>query len=247
MSETIESPEPKQLHLHVMIPCYGPMDGQTVGSLLTLRQEVPFSFDIIGTAELAIARTMLVDRAPKEADIFLWIDNDMVFVPQHFHRMVDILITNPELGLVSATAVRRDGSNSYVVNWKKNRKEFYSREEVYDIATKHIGNRAVVPVDVTGLAFTVMWPKVFKQLKKPWFRPAWKKTQFYGEDSTLIKGMQKIGYEPSVDFGSHVGHIGTQVYLPQVPKEVLEKLENEHNNRHQEQGNDEGQGPNQGG
>jgi hypothetical protein len=234
MSEQ-ETQSPEQFHLHVCMPAYDDIKAATVKSLLDLRQHVPFTFDMVGSAEVAISRTLLVERTPKEADYILWVDSDMIFVPQHFHRMAQILIENPGIGMLSATAVRRDGSNSYVINWKTGRNKFMTPEEVYAKATQHIAEQEVVPVDVTGLAFTLMKREIFDQLKKPWFRPQWKKTQFYGEDTFLIQSIKKLGYTPSVDFGSHVGHIGEKVYVPVVPKEVMEKINAEHTRRQEQE------------
>lgn len=235
MSEEVTvSPDAQQVRLHVLMPAYGQIEAATVKSLLELRAEVPFSFDMVGAAEIAISRTLLVERTPKDADLLLWIDSDMVFMPQHLHRMADCLIRNPSIGFISATAVRRDGSNSFVVNWKKGRKKFMTPEEAHAKCIGHIANQEVAPVDVTGLAFTLMHAKIFKQLKQPWFRPQWKNSNFYGEDTHLIQAIKKLGYTPSVDFGSHVGHIGTKVYVPQVPKEVMEKIDADNARREDE-------------
>ena len=224
-----------QKTLHVCLPAYDDIDPMTVNSLFELRQQIPFTLDMIGVAEVAVARTMLLDRVPKEVDYILWLDADMVFAPQHFFMLAEALTKSPQMGLVSGLAVRRDGSNLPCVNWRKGKKDWCNQEEMVKRVIKYTDEEAVKSVDVTGLAFSLMDTSVTKKLKKPIFHPRWVNAPgdveedsflFYGEDSDFMKKLKDRGYDPSCHFGCHVGHIGKKVYVPRPPQYVIEEHEN---------------------
>ena len=207
--------------LRVCIPAYKDLCAATVNSLFALRNQ-----------------TMLAERAAKE-DYILWVDSDMVFYPQHFFALHEALEKDPTMGLISATAVRRDGSGAFCVNWRKGRKGWNPQTYVQERCMRHIEDKEnpIVPVDVTGLAFTVMKTEVLSRIKRPWFQPAWVKNAdksegqpeylFYGEDSAFIRRLQDRGYRPSVHFGVHVGHIGENIYTPPLPQYAIEEMEND--------------------
>jgi len=221
---TEEKSEQIQRSLHVCMPAYSGVEPATVTSLMQLRHKVPFTFDLVGVADVTIGRSILAERAvERDADLILWVDSDMVFTPEQFNKLHNELEAAPHRGLVSALAVRRDGSGSYTVNWKKGRK-YMPQEELQEKADKLRIEEKVAPVDVTGLAFTIMWTDVLKKCKPPWFQPHWLKDgNFVGEDAALMKSMQKKGYQPCVDFGVHVGHIGKTMYLPPMNEQGEEE------------------------
>jgi len=219
--------------LHVCLPAYDDIDPMTVHSLFELRQHVPFTLDMIGVAEVAVSRTMLMDRIdPDKVDYILWVDADMVFAPQHFFMLFEALQESPQMGLVSGLAVRRDGSNMPCVNWRKGKKDWCSQEEMLEKVRKHTEAEVCKSVDVTGLAFTLMDTAVLKKLKKPYFHPRWvhegadaekDSFLFFGEDSDLMKQLKAKGFDPSVHFGVHVGHIGKKVYVPRPPERIIKE------------------------
>lgn len=237
MTEKDERPERSLL---VCVPAYKDLPVQTVHALFQLRQHIPFALDMVGVAEVAVARTMLAERAAaSKVDYILWLDSDMVFMPQHFFELHEALENNPNMGLVSALAVRRDGSNHFCVNWREGRKAWKTQAYAQEKCLRLIEDKdnPVQPVDVTGLAFTLMRRDVLDKIKRPWFQPAWIKNTaphdhpkddhlFFGEDSSFIRRLQDRGYQPSVHFGVHVGHLGQHIYTPPLPQYVLEEMKN---------------------
>lgn len=219
--------------LVVALPAYDDIDPMTVHSLFELRNHVPFTLDMIGVAEVAVSRTMLLDRIdPDEVDYVLWVDADMVFAPQHFFMLFEKLRESPQIGLISALAVRRDGSNLPCVNWRKGKNGWFTAQEMIDRVQKYTETEDVKSVDVTGLAFSLMDTAVLKKIKKPWFHPRWikdvdevdsDKFLFFGEDSDFMKQLKAKGFDPSCHFGVHVGHIGKKVYVPRPPERVLKE------------------------
>jgi len=225
-----------QKSLHVCLPAYDDIDPMTVHSLFQLRQVVPFTIDMIGVAEVAVSRTMLMDRIQEEDDYILWVDADMVFAPQHFFMLVQALEENPQMGLVSGLAVRRDGSSMPCVNWRKG-KSWCSKEEMLEKVQKFTDREVVREVDVTGLAFTLMRGDIIKDIKKPYFEPKWIKDSdnmddylFFGEDSYFMRKLKAAGYHPSVHFGVHVGHVGKKVWVPVPPERIRKELEERQKN-----------------
>jgi hypothetical protein len=215
------------------MPTYGQIEPMTVDSLFQLRNQVPFQISMVGTSEVAVSRTLLAKTGVEsKADLLLWIDSDMAFIPEQFAVLHQALEAQPEMGMISALAVRRDGTNSFCINWKLGKNEWYPPERLHKRVLKHIEADEIAPVDVTGFAFTLMWADVFEKIKKPWFQPRWLPKgdeeadtwQFFGEDSSFISKMKTAGYRPSVHFGVHVGHIGNQVYTPPPPQRYLEEL-----------------------
>jgi hypothetical protein len=215
------------------------MDLGTVQSLFALREHIPFALDMVGVAEVAVARTMLAERALEAGqDFILWLDSDMVFHPSHFFALHEALEKNPNLGLISGLAVRRDGSNRFCLGWREGKKGWKPETYVQEKALRLIEDEEnpIKPVDVTGLAFTVMKTEILGKLKQPWFQPAWitnsRKGEegqpehiFFGEDSAFIRRLQDRGYDPSVHFGVHIGHMGDHMYLPPPPPSVKKQME----------------------
>jgi hypothetical protein len=188
------------------MPTYDKIEPITLDSLMRLRQHVPFQISMIGTSEVAVSRTLLAKTGiDSNADLLLWVDSDMAFTPEQFFAMHQALEKQPEMGLLSALAVRRDGSNSFCVNWELGKKQWYPPERLNKRVLKHIEADEISPVDVTGFAFTLMYTEVLEKLKKPWFQPKWLENpedvgnyQFFGEDSSFLKKMKNAGYRPSV-------------------------------------------------
>jgi hypothetical protein len=235
MSESDPKIEPEARSLRVCIAAYKDFGSETVNSLMQLRNQLPFVLDMIGVAEVAVARAMLAARVQKE-DFVLWIDSDMVFAPQHFHMLHEALEKDPEMGLISALAVRRDGSNAFCVNWREGKVGWKTIDHVQERCLRYIEDEEnpIHPVDVTGLAFTLMRRDCFDKIKAPLFQPAWLpdtenegKYLFFGEDSSFMKKLQVAGYRPSVHFGCHVGHVGNKIYAPPPPKRVIEEMKND--------------------
>ena len=199
MSESDGQIVPQQRSLRVCIPAYKDFPAQVVNSLFELRQQIPFVLDMIGVAEVAVARTMLASRFQNE-DYILWIDSDMVFHPQHFHMLHAALEEDPGMGLISALAVRRDGSNAFCVNWREGKTGWKTQSLVQERCLRYIEDEEnpIHPVDVTGLAFTLMRRDVMDKVKQPWFQPAWVKAPedvddqylFFGEDSSFMKKLR---------------------------------------------------------
>lgn len=227
--------------LRVCIPAYKGLETGTVQSLFALREHIPFALDMVGVAEVAVARSMLAERAlASNQDVVLWLDADMVFHPQHFFTLHEALENNKNMGLISALAVRRDGSNLFCVNWRQGRKGWTPQDEAQARSLRYLEDEEhpIRPADVTGLAFTVMFTDVLKHIKAPWFQPAWitntRKNEegqpeylFFGEDSSFMKRLQARGYQPSVHYGVHVGHIGEQIYVPPPPPSIRKQMEEE--------------------
>lgn len=227
MSDTQESRT-----LRVLMPTYDKVEPVTVDSLLRLRNHVPFQINMVGTSEVAVSRTLLAKTGQESnADLLLWLDSDMAFTPEQFMVLHKALEEQPEMGLISALAVRRDGSNSFCVNWRLGKNQWYPTDRLNKRVLKHIEKEEISPIDVTGFAFTLMWADVFEKVKKPWFQPKWLEKpeevgsyQFFGEDSSIISKMRTAGYRPSVHFGVHVGHIGSHIYTPPPPQRVIEEI-----------------------
>lgn len=238
------SEQGKQPKLRVCLPAYDDIDPMTVHSLFELRNAVPFTLDMIGVAEVAVSRTLLIDRIEEDDTHVLWLDADMVFTPQHFFMLFEALEANPQMGLISGLAVRRDGSQMPCVNWRMG-KSWCSKEEMLDKVQKYTDMEVIREVDVTGLAFTLMRTEVFDKIKKPYFHPRWidnpddmEDYLFYGEDSDFVKKLKARGYHPSVHFGVHLGHVGKKVWVPVPPARIIEEMERQKNAANQPDSSD---------
>lgn len=160
-----------------------------------------------------------------EYDYIFFIDSDQVFEPEHIFRMLGIMITQPDVQVLSGMTVMADNSHTPIVlDWdieffKKNaRFEYKTPQELIDLAKQ--SPNGLVEAFHAGFAFLVVKKGVFEQIDYPWFQPAFHKIDqsydFSSEDVSWYHKIHKTGIKLWIDPGTYIGHEKSVVLRPPV-------------------------------
>lgn len=148
-------------------------------------------------------REHLIDQAIEvNAEWVLWLDSDMMFP--------------------SSTLLRLLAHNEDIVACNYMKRSFPFKTVAYTDTTdwetwiplKNMDE--LVVAEATGMGCTLMKTEIFKKLQKPYFEYTYqpKTKDWGGEDFTLFKKFNNLGYELKIDMNlsSEIYHIGTFAY-----------------------------------
>lgn len=148
-------------------------------------------------------REHLIDQAIEvNAEWVLWLDSDMMFP--------------------SSTLLRLLAHNEDIVACNYMKRSFPFKTVAYTDTTdwetwiplKNMDQ--LVVAEATGMGCTLMKTEIFKKLQKPYFEYTYqpKTKDWGGEDFTLFKKFNNLGYELKIDMNlsSEIYHIGTFAY-----------------------------------
>lgn len=148
-------------------------------------------------------RESLINQAFEvSADWVLWLDNDMMFPPTTLIR----LLAHKE-NIVGCNYMKRAYPFKSVAytdtsDWENWIPITYSDE--------------LVDAEAMGMGCVLMRTEIFKKLNKPYFEYTYQpKTEDWGgEDFTLFKKLNKLGYQLKIDMNlsNEIHHIGTFAY-----------------------------------
>lgn len=161
-------------------------------------------------------RESLVDSAMEiNSEWCLWLDSDMMFPPTTLLR----LLSHDE-DIVACNYMKRSPpfkSVAFVdsMDWES------------WIPIQH--SEELVTVEAVGMGCVLMKTKIFRELKKPFFEYTYqKKTKdWIGEDFTLFKKLNNLGYEVKIDMNlsNDIHHIGTFAFGKNLSVNTQKKRE----------------------
>jgi len=135
----------------------------------------------------------------------MWIDNDIIFTPQQFQKLLDY-----DKDIVSGIYLMADGLNiATVKDWDEN---YFSLNGSFKFLTLNDLKNENSPIDVayTGMGFMLIKKGVFESITYPWFRPIFFKigdsVDFCSEDVSFCKLAKEKGFQILIDPQIRVGH-----------------------------------------
>lgn len=135
----------------------------------------------------------------------MWIDNDIVFSPQQFQKLLDY-----DKDIVSGIYMMSDGIHfATVQNWNE---ESFKKNGHFDfLKIEDIEQKTeLVNVAYTGMGFMLIKKGVFESLTYPWFRPVFfsigDAKDFSSEDVSFCRLISEKGFKIFVDPQIRVGH-----------------------------------------
>jgi hypothetical protein len=132
----------------------------------------------------------------------MWIDNDIVFTPEHFQTLVDA-----DKDFISGTYRMRSGSFAAVLKWD----ETYLMEHGNFEFIKELP-QTITTVAYTGLGFSLIKREALEKLSYPWFQPEFcTPTEFVTEDVYFCRALKKVGVDTLLHPNVIVGHEKTFV------------------------------------
>ncbi len=198
--------------LRIGLPTYRHIMPETVGSLWQLQGFA--KLDIVRNTEVARARNDIASRL--EEDVLLFVDDDVDFDPKVVESLLHALESKPRRGAVSALYITWTGSGRPVCGWLDD-KEWLSHEDTLKRTRRYMKDKAIVEVDKFGAGLLAIRKEVFEQVPPPWFSAEVDpEIGMISEDIYFCRKMKKAGFQPSVHFGAHAGHLGPTLWHPEM-------------------------------
>jgi len=168
-----------------------------------------------------------LDNDDNPEKYLVFIDSDMVFEPGDVEKLLWDMEQDKKIGAISAMCVFRDGSYRPVAKWIED-DAYVDGKEIHRRVAKYMEYKEVRGVDFQGTGFMVVRREALASMDRPWFPSGYDSDCNYkGEDVNFIWAMKKKGWKTCIDFGVQVGHIGKQIYTPDVLLENHPEFERE--------------------
>jgi hypothetical protein len=157
--------------------------------------------------------TLISQAIAVKSEWVLWLDSDMMFPPTTLLRL---LAHNQDI--VACNYMKRSFPFKSVAFLDTNDWESWIPIQPDD---------ELVSVEAIGMGCVLMKTSIFKHLSRPYFEYTYqpKTKDWGGEDFTLFKKLNKIGYQVKIDMNlsNEVYHIGTFAYGKNLPENVEKK------------------------
>lgn len=207
----------KDVGVFIGIPCGPSLPWQTMQSLLetviTLKgMNIGFEVRFVaGCSIVQMARNKVASEFLKSpANRLFMIDSDMQWKPEDFMRL---LALSTQLDVVCGAYRMKQDEQVYSLKW--------------DEAPLHVNEWGCLPIEGTGLGFTVVRRKVIEELAAKAEMVRWHndpepfpyifdigpvKGELEGEDIGFFADCRRLGYTVNLDPELSLGHIGTKVF-----------------------------------
>jgi hypothetical protein len=144
---------------------------------------------------------MLMDVVDIGADIVLTIDGDSIFKAEHVHRLLGLIVNDPEIDALASLQLRRGKADVLGFHESKTEIEWHGK-----------------PVEVTSAHFglTALRVDKLKNVKKPWFYSQpdesgeWEDGRI-DDDIWFWKQWREAGNTLFLDAGCRIGHLEEMV------------------------------------
>ena len=188
--------------------------GNLIKTTTMMGIEVHLFFD--ASTILINQRENLINRAIEvKSEWALWLDSDMMFPPTTLLRL---LAHNQDI--VACNYMKRSYPFKSVAFMDTNDWESWVPLQSED---------ELLTVEAIGMGCVLMRTSVFEKLNRPYFEYTYqpKTKDWGGEDFTLFKKLNKLGYQVKVDMNlsNEIYHIGTYAYGKNLDTNVQKKRE----------------------
>lgn len=188
--------------------------GNLIKTTTLMGTEVHLFFD--ASTILINQRENLINQAiDVKSEWVLWLDSDMMFPPTTLLRL---LAHNQDI--VACNYMKRSYPFKSVAFMDTNDWESWVPLQSED---------KLLTVEAIGMGCVLMKTSVFEKLNKPYFEYTYqpKTKDWGGEDFTLFKKLNKLGYQVKVDMNlsNEIYHIGTFAYGKNLDDNIQKKRE----------------------
>lgn len=159
-------------------------------------------------------REQLVDQAIQmNSDWILWLDSDMVFPSTTLLRLL-----SHNQNIVACNYMKRSAPMKSVAFIDIKDWESWVPLNQHD---------ELLTVEAIGMGCVLMKTSIFNQLPKPYFEYTYdnKTKDWVGEDFTLFKKFNNLGYEVKLDtnLSNEIYHIGSYAFGKNLPENIQKK------------------------
>jgi hypothetical protein len=160
--------------------------------------------------------TLISQAIAMKSEWVLWLDSDMMFPATTLLRLLA-----HKQDIVACNYMKRSFPFKSVAFTDTNDWESWVPLQYED---------KLITVEAIGMGCVLMKTSIFQKLSKPYFEYTYQpKTEDWGgEDFTLFKKLNKLGYQVKVDtnLSNEIYHIGTYAYGKNLEANILKKIIN---------------------
>lgn len=222
-----EQPEEDVTRILCGIAAYRNVDLRTVQCLFNTLGSLEYSFNLAThmSCNVANGRNVLAQIAMENEPDYLWfVDQDMMFRPEHLQALVEAMEEDPDAGLIGGFYTSRDTDLRPLVGWMNDETNLpCGPDELIDRLLESRGK--VVEADLIPTGFMLVRASVFNEIDKPWFHLDWPyldheneklRNQLRSSDNVFVHKVRESGYKTLAHMGVEVGHIGDYIYEPSM-------------------------------
>lgn len=224
-NENDEEPTDEATKVLCGVAAYRNIDLRTVQCLFNTLGALPYSFNMAThmSANVANGRNVLAEVAQENNAEYLWfVDQDMMFRPEHLEALVEVLDQDEEAGLVGGFYTSRNTDLRPLVGWTNPETDLpVHPDTLIENLLKYRGQ--VVEADFIPTGFMLVRTAVLEDIDRPWFHIDWPyleheneelRTQLRSSDNVFVQKVQEAGWKTLAHMGVEVGHIGDYVFEP---------------------------------
>jgi hypothetical protein len=160
--------------------------------------------------------TLISQAIAMKSEWVLWLDSDMMFPATTLLRLLA-----HKQDIVACNYMKRSFPFKSVAFTDTNDWESWVPLQYED---------KLITVEAIGMGCVLMKTSIFQKLSKPYFEYTYqpKSEDWGGEDFTLFKKLNKLGYQVKVDtnLSNEIYHIGTYAYGKNLEANILKKIIN---------------------
>jgi len=225
MGKTLEFPKgttitPSQPIIYIGMTAYRDIEQKTVQSLFNALGALPYQFRLATHTSTNVwrGRNGITEAFLKTAaDYLVFIDADMVFVPEDLNTLIKAAIDTPEAGVIGGFYVSRDENLRPLISWTDEKGHQLPAEQCVARTLESRGQ--LVPADLIPTGFMLIKRAVLEALEDPWFHTTTEVEEdgtihHFSSDNVFVQKAQKAGFGTYGHFGIELGHVGNFVYHP---------------------------------
>lgn len=190
----------------ICLPCLEQIPAFTVASLVNLeRPDAEFAMEL-GSLVYIARNNLAVKAIDSGAEWTLWIDSDMVFLPNTLKNLLAVAEKN-HYDILSTVCYQRRGTHAPCLMQKLEIGEDYLADfEEFDSIPNHI-------FEVAGCGFgcVLIRTKVFKDVFEK-FGDMFGPLSNMSEDYSFCYRARQLGYRIYADPSFQIGHVGQAIY-----------------------------------
>lgn len=208
------------------MPVHSLVFPQTTLGLFNIASKWPDTkLDMKSGTNLADQRNRICrDFLKTDCDYLLFVDSDMVFAIENVQRLIDVMESDPEIGVAAAHYTMKLPGEIPSCGWR-GPKGWLSHGEKREVAKRAIVQKLIAQVDVVGCGLTIVRRKPLEDEKDYDFFGHYEQTADT-EDVRFCEWVRARGWKVVTDFCNMVGHIGFSVWgiTPDTMKRYEEEL-----------------------
>jgi 2-polyprenyl-3-methyl-5-hydroxy-6-metoxy-1,4-benzoquinol methylase len=191
--------------------------------MMMMLRQVRWGYTMTDTVNVPMARNLITRGfLDTDAHYLMFIDQDMVFQPQHAQELIEAIQDRPDAGCIAGFYVKRDGSQVPLCAWLDKERPWLIEANDKILDRLEAGRGTCVEADVLPTGFMIIRREAIESVKEPWFHILYPtmadgevSPDMWSSDTVFCHKLREAGWKTYCHLGIEVGHIGDFIYHPQ--------------------------------